>query len=117
MTTTINQFHEKLLESFKTANHNIINRIGGVIIEDKLYLTVRSKKEGKINCINAYTYTIKPSTEKHKMEIEEVWVGYDEEGSRWSDHMGGHVIDCTGKNVTEAIGSIVIKLNELVKEA
>ena len=117
MTTTINQFQEKLLESFKTANKNIINRIGGVIIEDKLYLTVRSKKEGKINCINAANYTIKPATEKHKMIIEEVFVGYDAEGSRWSDHMGGHVIDCTGKNVTEAIGSIVIKLNELVKEA
>ena len=48
--------------------------------------------------------------------IEEVFVGYDAEGSRWSDHMGGHVIDCNGKNVTEAINSIVTKLNELVGE-
>ena len=50
------------------------------------------------------------------MIIEEVFVGYDAEGSRWSDHMGGHVIDCNGKNVTEAINSIVTKLNELVGE-
>ena len=34
---TIEQFHEKLLESFKTANHNIINRICGIIIDDKMF--------------------------------------------------------------------------------
>lgn len=114
--TTIKQFHEKLLESFKTANQNIINRIGGVIIDDKLYITVRSKKEGRCNCINAANYTIKPYSEKHKMIIEEVFVGYDAEGSRWSDHMGGHIIDCTGKNVTESINLIVTKMNELVEK-
>lgn len=113
---TIKQFHEKLLESFKTANHNIINRIGGVIIDDKLYITVRSKKEGRCNCINAANYTIKPYSEKHKMMIEEVFVGYDADGSRWSDHMGGHIIDCTGKKTDEAINLIVTKINELVEK-
>lgn len=115
-TITIKQFHEKLLESFKTANHNIINRIGGVIIDDKLFLTVRSKKEGRCNCINAANYTIKPYSEKHKMMIEEVFVGYDAEGSRWSDHMGGHIIDCTGKKTDEAINLILTKINELVEK-
>ena len=110
MATTINQFHEKLLETFKTVNHNIINRIGGVIIEDKLYLTVRSKKEGRRDCINAANYTIKPSSEKHKMIIEEVFVGYDAEGSRWSDHMGGLIIDCAGMNCQTAIDTIVRKI-------
>ena len=114
MTMTIKQFHEKLLESFKTANQNIINRIGGIILGDKLLITIRSKKEGKRGCINAYNFTIKPSCEKHKMFIEEVWVGYDEEGSRWSDHMGGHVIDCNVKNVKEAVDSIVTKVNGLL---
>lgn len=114
--TTIKQLHEKLLESFKTANHNIINRIGSVIIDDKLLVTIRSKKEGMCNCINASNLTIKPYSEKHKMIIEEVFVGYDSEGSRWSDHMGGHIIDCTGKNVDEAINLIVTKMNELVED-
>ena len=116
MTTTITKFHERLLEAFKTANRNIINRIGGIIIDDKLMVTIRRKKEGKCNCVNASTLTIKPSKEKHKMEIEEVWVGYDAEGSRWSDHMGGQVIDCIGKNVTEAINLIVTKMNERVED-
>lgn len=115
-TITIKQFHEKLLETFKTANHNIINRIGGVIIDDKLFITVRSKKEGRCNCINAANYTIKPYSEKHKMMIEEVFVGYDAEGSRWSDHMGGHIIDCTGKKTDEAINLILTKINELVEK-
>lgn len=114
--TTIKQFHEKLLESFKTANHNIINRIGGIIIDDKLMVTIRRKKEGRCNCVNASTLSIKPSKEKHKMEIEEVWVGYDGDGSRWSDHLEGHVIDCTGKNVDEAIDLIVTKMNERVED-
>lgn len=113
---TIKQFHEKLLESFKTANQNIINRIGSVIIDDKLLVTIRSKKEGRCNCINASNLTIKPYSEKHKMIIEEVFVGYDGDGSRWSDHMGCHVIDCTGKNVTESINLIVTKMNELVEK-
>lgn len=113
--TTIKQFYEKILESFKTANNNIINRIGGVITSECLCLTIRRKKEGKCGCINASTFTIKPG-EKHKMVIEEVWVGYDEEGSRWSDHMGGHVIDCNGKNVADAVEAIVSKLNALVVE-
>ena len=115
-TITIKQFHEKLLESFKTANHNIINRIGSVIIDDKLLVTIRSKKEGRCNCINASNLTIKPYSEKHKMIIEEVFVGYDAEGSRWSDHMGGHIIDCTGKKTDEAINLIVTKINELVEK-
>jgi hypothetical protein len=50
------------------------------------------------------------------MIIEEVFVGYDAEGSRWSDHMGGHIIDCTGKKVDEAINLIVTKMNELVEK-
>ena len=114
--TTLKQFHEKLLESFKTANHNIINRICGIIIDDKLMVTIRRKKEGRCNCVNAATLSIKPSSEKHKMVIEEVWVGYDGDGSRWSDHMGGHIIDCTGKNVDEAIDLIVTKMNERVED-
>lgn len=46
------------------------------------------------------------------MKIEEVWVGYDAEGSCWSDHMGGTIVDCSGLNVQGAIEKIVDGMNE-----
>lgn len=46
----------------------------------------------------------------HQMDVDEIWVGEDEEGSPWSDHMGGLRIDCTGMNCETAIDTIVKKI-------
>lgn len=113
---TISDFHIKLLAAFKTANKNIVNRINGIVRDDELIVTVRNKTEGLCNCINARVLTINPYKKRlHHMELTEVWVGYDTEGYRWSDNMGGRIIDCTGKNVDEAINLIVTKMNERVE--
>ena len=115
MANKLTQFHEKLLVAFGKANKTMLDRIHGEIRGNELVVTVRSKKQGLINCINASILTVHPG-KTHQMEIEEVMVGYDSEGSRWSDHMGGNIIDCTGKNVGEAINLIVAKMNEKVED-
>lgn len=112
---TLTKFYEKLSIAFTTSNKNIIKRISCQEYDKELVIEIKKEKQGLIKCINSKLLKIKPF-EKHKMEIEEVWDGYDGDGSCWSDHMGGHVIDCTGKNVDEAINLIVTKINELVKD-
>lgn len=113
--TTLTKFYEKLSTAFTTSNKNIIKRISCQEYDKELVIEIKKEKQGLIKCINSKLLRIKPF-EKHKMIIEEVLVGYDEEGSSWSDHMGGHIIDCTGKNVDEAINLILTKMNELVKD-
>lgn len=46
------------------------------------------------------------------MLIEEILVGYDGEGSPWSDHMGGVIVDCTCLKTKGAIDKIVEKFIE-----
>lgn len=105
-------FHENLLTAFAVANKNIIKRISGNVNGDELVVTIRSEHQGLCNCINSTVLTVHPGNKKHHMEIEEILVGYDEEGSPWSDHMGGRVIDCTGMDVDTAIDTIVAEMNE-----
>ena len=113
--TNITKFYENLLTSFINANKNIRKRISGAINGNELVVTIRSKQEGLRNCINATQLFIKPFTEKpHHIDLSEILVGYDEEGSRWSDHMGGRIIDCTGKNVQGAIDEIVAEMNNRI---
>lgn len=115
MANKLTQFHEKLLTAFGNENKNMLNRINGEIRGNELVVTVRSEKQGLCNCINATILSVHPG-KTHQMEIEEIMVGYDSDGSRWSDHMGGHIIDCTGKNVADAINLIVTKMNERVRD-
>ena len=109
----IADFQDKVLTAFFSLNLNMIKRLCGNINGDTLQISVRREKQGLINCINSTLFTLHPVKHKpHYMELEEVWVGYDSEGSRWSDHMGGQWIDCTGLTITGAINKIVEKINE-----
>lgn len=111
MANTLSKFYEKLIIAFGTANKRIIDRIHCEIREKELVVTIRSEKQGLCNCINASIISVRPS-KTHQMMIEEIMVGYDSEGSRWSDHMGGTIVDCTGLNVQGAIEKIVDGINE-----
>ena len=111
MANTLSKFYEKLIIAFGTANKRILDRIHCEIREKELVVTIRSEKQGLYNCINASIISVRPS-KTHQMMIEEIMVGYDSEGSRWSDHMGGTIVDCTGLNVQGAIEKIVDGINE-----
>lgn len=109
------KFQSQLLEAFKNANPKKHNRMYGEVFDDSLIVTIRKEKEGHINCVNSTTLTIRPFAKKpHTMEIDEIWYGYDGEGSRWSDHMGGCLVDCTGMNVQGAINAILAEMNKRV---
>lgn len=113
--TNITNFYENLLTSFIIANKKIRNKISGAINGNELVVTIRSKHEGLVNCINATQLYIKPFAAKpHHIDLCEILVGYDEEGSHWSDNMGGRIIDCTGKNVKGAIEVIVAEMNNRI---
>ena len=79
---------------------------------DRLIVNIRTDR-GIRNCINIHEYTIFPCR-THQMLIEEIWVGYDGEGSPWSDHMGDLTVDCTGLKSKGAIDKIVEKFIEKV---
>ena len=113
----IAQFNENLATAFAVANKGILNRISYNAFGDTIHFTVRSNKEGHINCVNASVFTLKPAGKPHCIELSEVWVGFDQEGFRWSDSMGGQIIDCTGLKVDPAIDLIVSKINARMKEA
>ena len=113
MANKLTKFHENLLSAFSIANKNILNRISGDVRDNELVVTIRKEKQGLCNCINSYIISVRPA-KTHQMMIEEVMVGYDSEGSSWSDHMGGTIVDCTGLNVQGAIEKIVAEMNELV---
>ena len=110
------KFHEILLDAINLANKKIRNRISSEIVGNELHLEIRREKQGSYNCINSTLLSVHPSGMKNKMEIEEVWVGYDGEGSPWSDHMGGRIVDCNGKNIQGAIELIAAELNTLINQ-
>jgi len=111
MANTLSNFYEKLVIAFGTANKKILDRIHCEIRINEMIVTIRSEKQGLRNCINASIITVRP-VKTHQMMIEEVMVGYDGDGSRWSDHMGGTIVDCSGLNVQGAIEKIVDGMNE-----
>ena len=111
----ITVFYENLACAWAVSNKDILKRLTSHIDGDTLHLQVRAEKQGLRQCINATCFEVKPSPEKHKMEIDEIWVGYDGEGSRWSDHMGGRIVDCNGLGIDPAIDLIVEKLNEMLR--
>ena len=111
MANTLSKFYEKLVIAFGTANKKILDRIHCEISTNELVVTIRSEKQGLCNCINASIISVRPS-KTHQMMIEEIMVGFDSEGSPWSDHMGGTVVDCSGLNVQGAIEKIVDGMNE-----
>lgn len=111
MANKLTKFHEKLVIAFGTANKKILDRIHCEIRPNELVVTIKTEKQGLCNCINAYIITVRPA-KTHQMLIEEVMVGYDSEGSPWSDHMGGTIVDCSGLNVQGAIEKIVDGMNE-----
>lgn len=76
----IKQFNEKLVNAFSAANKNIAKRLDFNFFDGTLYFTIRSKKEGSVNCINASILALKPESKPHCIELSEVWVGYDQEG-------------------------------------
>lgn len=89
---------------------------------DKGSLTIafKSKNPGKFSCVTEKLLTIHPDTSKpHHLLVEEVWIGFDSEGSLWSDHMGGNDIDCTGmtfqSSIDHVVKEIVINFNHLMK--
>lgn len=79
---------------------------------DELIVNIRTDN-GTRYCINSHRFIFWPC-DKHKMMIEEIWIGYDKEGSPWSDHMGGVIVDCTGLKSKGAIDKIVEKFIEKV---
>jgi hypothetical protein len=111
MANTLHKFYEKLVIAFSTANKKILNRIHCEIRTNELVVTIRSEKQGLCNCINASVISVRPD-KTHKMMVEEIMVGFDSEGSPWSDHMGGTIVDCSGLNVQGAIEKIVDGMNE-----
>lgn len=113
MANKLYHFHKNLLIAFGKANLIILDRIHGEIRDNELVVTIRSEKQGSCNCINASILSVRPA-KTHQMLIEEVMVGYDSEGSNWSDHMGGRIVDCSGLNVQGAIEKIVAGMNEFV---
>ena len=110
MANKLAQFHENLLIAFGKANKIILDRIHGEIRGNELVVTVHREKQGLCNCINATILSVHPG-KTHEMEVEEVMVGYDSDGCRWSDHMGGRIVDCSGLNVEGAIEKIVAEMN------
>lgn len=79
---------------------------------DRLIVNIRTG-HGRIQCVNEKCYHIAAhELAAHTIKIEEIWVGYDGEGSPWSDHMGGVIVDCTGLKTKGAIDKIVEKFIE-----
>ena len=91
-----------LIENLNIDSTNVDN--------DRLIVNIRTDN-GTRYCINSHRFIFWPC-DKHEMMIEEIWVGYDGEGSPWSDHMGGVIVDCTGLKSKGAIDKIVEKFIE-----
>ena len=106
---------EMFLKELCTAVENVavknnLNVDSARVVNDRLIVNIRTDR-GIRNCINIHQYFIFPCG-THQMMIEEIWVGYDGEGSPWSDHMGGVIVDCTGLKSKGAIDKIVEKFIE-----
>ena len=103
---TLEMFLEELRTAVKNdAVKNNLNVDSARVDNDKLIVNIRTDR-GVCNCINIHQYIIWPC-KTHQMMIEEIFIGYDEEGSPWSDVMGGLTVDCNGLKSKGAIDKIV----------
>lgn len=120
----IENYFEQLATAFAVEFHkqkhmyNVSKEIG--YDRSSLVLKFDSKTQCDCNCINSKYLAIRLIEGiPHHISIGEVWVGFDGEGSRWSDHMGGVVLDCTGLTVQSSIDYIVkqimVKFPHLLK--
>ena len=108
---TLEMFLEELCTAIENvAVKNNLKVDSARVDNDRLIVNIRTDR-GIRNCINIHQYFIFPCG-THQMLIEEIWVGYDGEGSPWSDHMGGVIVDCTGLKSKGAIDKIVEKFIE-----
>jgi len=111
----ITVFYENLACAWAVSNKEILKRLTSHIEGNTLHLKFAAEKQGLRHCINATLFEVKPCAEKHKIEIDEIFVGYDSEGYHWSDHMGGQIVDCNGLKIDSAIDLIVETLNKKMK--
>ena len=113
---TMEMFLEELCTAVKNmAVENNLNVDSTSVDNDRLIVNIRTDR-GIRNCINIHQYTIFPCR-THQMLIEEIWVGYDKEGSPWSESMTDYIVDCTGLKSKGAIDKIVEKFIEMAKPA
>lgn len=110
---TMEMFLEELRSAVETvAVKNNLNVDSARVDNDRLIVNIRTG-HGRIQCVNVKCYHIAAhELAAHTIKIEEIWVGYDGEGSPWSDHMGGVIVDCTGLKSKGAIDKIVEKFIE-----
>ncbi len=106
---------ELFLEELRTAVETVavknnLNVDSTSIDNDELTLNIRTDN-GTRYCINSHRFIFRPC-DKHEMMIEEIWIGYDKEGSPWSDFMSGVIVDCTDLKSKGAIDKIVEKFIE-----
>lgn len=112
---------EMFLEEVRTAVLNTAVKENLKIEEAKVHfdnsLTISLRTgNGRIQCINEKCYRIAAhELAAHTIELEEIWVGYDGEGSSWSDHMGGKIINCTGLKKNAAVELIKNTIIETMK--
>ena len=120
----IDNYLEQLITAFAVEylKRTHIYEIERVNPEDKSVLAIAFKSEnpGKFNCVTKKLLTIYPNTAKpHHLLVDEVWIGFDDNCSPWSDHMGGKDIDCSGmtfqSSIDHVIKEIVIHFNHLMK--
>lgn len=105
---TLEMFLEELCTAIENvAVENNLNVDSARVDNDQLIVNIRTDR-GVSNCINIHQYIIWPC-ETHQMMIEEIWIGYDEAGYPWSDHMGGLTVDCKALKTKGAIEKIVEK--------
>ena len=111
---TMEMFLNELRAAIGTASvkENLKIEESTIDFDNSLTITLRTG-HGRIQCINEKCYHIAAhELAAHTIKLEEIWVGYDGEGSPWSDHMGGVIIDCTGLKSKGAIDKIVEKFIE-----
>ena len=119
----IDNYFEQLATAFAVeyvVRTHMYNLVIGKECSGCLYLTFRSPEQKTSACVNAKQLYIHPTKEKaHHLDIDEIWIGFDGEGSQWSDHMGGREIDCTGmtfqSSIDHMVKEIVTHFNHLMK--
>ena len=112
---TLEMFLEELCTAVENAAvKNNLNVDSARVDDDELIVSICTG-HGRIQCVNEKCYHIAAhELAAHTIKIEEIWVGYDGEGSPWSDHMGDVIVDCTGLKTKGAIDKIVEKFIEKV---
>lgn len=116
----LKNFFENLAAAFATSytkTPEVIKRMYSKIDDDKMKIMIHREKQGLRDCINATVIEIHPdANKKHRMVLQEIWVGYDSEGYHWSDAMHGHLVDCTGLTKDQAIDLIVAEAKEMIED-